>query len=565
MSGNPWYRTLISGVLEQQAGLSVGGAAERDEGPDGCLRDGCGRLTIPGTGLAGALVETAARLYPGLVAADDTQRLLGRAITAKEGGLPRGSPDEADARLRQSVWRCFHAHPLDEPSPEWRQGVGIRQATGATARQKKALYDFEFVPVGTRWRFFLEVDTFRGGLEAEALAALALHEWQLGRGWLGRAPARGTGWIRLLTDDSLRVLRLPRTEALLNVWPDNTRTLADQLQAVAAAGVEPIPWAELWQQSRALAESQGWRRGDWHYLCFPVELAPGLAADGYGYDVLQVGGHPAGDLLSRQVAPRPALSQNRTADLAAATDGQFRRPDAPFVTTRPAGAAEEQPYLPGGGLRGPLRHTASRLARIRQPVRDPNHKDDPLEEPLRGALEERRAAGAPLNDDEIRQLDCLDPIAGLFGTEELCGRILVRDARLHGAEYELARVEHHAQDEFTGGVYAGSKFDRNVLLHGPLRFEIAVEAPSRPELDALLQPLIPTLELARLGQVPIGGSKWRGAGWVPWQIGPLSLWRAGDEQPLAEDGVTQEHVAQRVATLLQQANQQTEVGGGKET
>ncbi len=45
------------------------------------------------------------------------------------------------------------------------------------------------------------------------------------------------------------------------------------------------------------------------------------------------------------------------------------------------------------------------------------------------------------------------------------------------------------------------------------------------------------LELARLGGVPIGGKKWRGAGWIPWCFGRIQLWRAGvDESVGRRDG-----------------------------
>ncbi len=116
----------------------------------------------------------------------------------------------------------------------------------------------------------------------------------------------------------------------------------------------------------------------------------------------------------------------------------------------------------------------------------------------------------------------------LFGLEELCGRVLVRDAELIDPEdYRLARGEHHAEDEFTAGVFAGSKFDRTALIAGSLRFEVVVEAESNTDLDQAARVLLPALELARLGHLPIGGSKWRGAGWVRWAIEPMTLGPVG--------------------------------------
>src|SRR5262249_18373605 len=123
---------------------------------------------------------------------------------------------------RQSLWHFWPAHPVKEPRTEFRQGVGIRQATGATAAEARALFDVETIPAGQRWELFFEVDTLRGRGEAnqlEAAALLTLCEWAQGRCWLGASAARGLGWLSL---DDLQVLRLPLTEAAIDAWPDNT-------------------------------------------------------------------------------------------------------------------------------------------------------------------------------------------------------------------------------------------------------------------------------------------------------------------------------------------------------
>ncbi len=121
----------------------------------------------------------------------------------------------------------------------------------------------------------------------------------------------------------------------------------------------------------------------------------------------------------------------------------------------------------------------------------------------------------------------VDRVTAMFGAEELGGRILVQDGALAGRDFKIARLEHHAEDEFTAGVYGGGKFDCNVLLAGAMSFRIVLEAPSLEDLQAMVQPLAPALELARLGQLPLGGGKWRGAGWLPWTFGPMELVCAG--------------------------------------
>ena len=119
-----------------------------------------------------------------------------------------------------------------------------------------------------------------------------------------------------------------------------------------------------------------------------------------------------------------------------------------------------------------------------------------------------------------------DDITKVFGAEELGGRILVRDAALAVSDggitphYVIARLEHHAEDEFTAGVYGGGKFDCDVLLEGRMDFQIVLEAPSLEDLQAMVQRVAPALELARPRQLPLGGGKWRGAGGCLGASGP---------------------------------------------
>lgn len=322
---------------------------------------------------------------------------------------------------------------------------------------------------------------------------------------------------------------------MIEAWPNNT--LRDQktlLETIARAGGRPVNWDDALLESQVLGEEKRWARGAWHSLSIPVtlEVRPPSNAE-FGWNVLQVAGHPAGDLSAGAMS----LSRPMSVDAGDAWREQ-KTPDAPFVNTRPVGG-NVQPYLPGGGLRGALRHTASRLARgANVDVRDPNWKDDPEVERLQTQqtqLKAQRRQARHLSDADVRPL--VDELTRHFGSEELCGRVLVSDAFLTDPDsFQLAQTEHHAEDEFTAGVFGSGKFDKQVLLKGTLEFRIVLEATSRDELQTLAQRLAPALELARLGHLPIGGGKWRGAGWVPWKFGTIERTQAGDtlketEQP----------------------------------
>ncbi|MFM9966014.1 MAG: RAMP superfamily CRISPR-associated protein [Planctomycetaceae bacterium] len=543
------YRTLIVGRIEQCSALSVGGTPEVETGSDSCFRDGAGRLTIPGTSLAGALIETAARLFPSLVSDQPNSRLLGDQVTGKTTTIPQSKARDDQAEFVQSVWRLRNSHPVTvngtaDVATEWRQGVGIRQATGTTAQNKRALYDFEVVPTGTHWSFLLEIDTHRGGQVAEALAILTLNEWCESRGWLGRSAARGTGWIKL-AKDGLTVLRLPKTPDLIEAWPNNSAAnLSTLLARLVGAGAVNGDWSELLLESQVVAEERQWAGGQWHYLTIPVTLDVGkpTAAD-FGWNVLQVAGYPCGDLTANAVTLVGPLS---------VADGdnwrESKTPDAPFVNTKPRGGSV-QPFLPGSGLRGSLRHTTSRLARGEQvAVRDPNWRDDPEAKALRQQLDEKRKQVRHLSDSDVRPL--ADELTKHFGSEELCGRVLVSDALLTNPnDFQLAQTEHHAEDEFTGGVYGSGKFDKQVLLTGQLQFRIVLEAATLDELQTLAQRLAPALELARLGHLPIGGGKWRGAGWVPWKFGSMQRTHAGESVDEQQDA-TRISIRSRLTEIL---------------
>src|SRR5207244_917136 len=94
------YRTLVRAKLQQVSSLTVGGSPARPGGPDiQCARDGLGRLTIPGTALAGCLIDTAARIYPDLFRGGGPWgRITGKRLTGP------------DPQLLQSLWRFRPAH-----------------------------------------------------------------------------------------------------------------------------------------------------------------------------------------------------------------------------------------------------------------------------------------------------------------------------------------------------------------------------------------------------------------------------------------------------------------------
>ncbi|MBF0502802.1 MAG: hypothetical protein HQM09_21890 [Candidatus Riflebacteria bacterium] len=564
---NKYYRTLFSGTIIQQSALSIGGSDVFSDADDPCFRDGRNRLTIPGTSLAGALIETLMRLFPDFGVAKDVKQ--GRKQGDKISGKSRnGLPSGGDEKYWLSVLRFKNLHLPVDRTTEWRQGVGIRQATGGAAKAKKALFDFEVVPAGSCWEFFLDLDIVRGGEETEAMVISALNEWVEGRTWLGRNAVRGTGWIRL---ESPKIVRLPLKPEMICLYPDNTRIRDDSkiIEELVGVGAEEMSWQKAVQWAGAVCQKLKLRKSAWCYMTINVGLNVGEQANGFGLNPMQVGGHCALGLapqLKRQLFPfslKAIIDSDEVFRDKREWEGANATNDKPFSSTGKSGNPENVetlPFLPGSGVRGAFRHTVSRLERMRNRsngvpaiglkeagandgahiwgILDPNVKEFMLEKAIKqlaGCQPERKI----LLERDIRASNAvpLDSVVRVFGFEKLSSRILFRDASLiDDKDWLIVKQEQHAEDEFAAGVFGTSKFNADALMKGHLGFQIVIEAPDLAEMKTTLRLLAPSLELARLGHLPMGGGKWKGCGWIPWDIREMALVQLNGKTGRPDDG-----------------------------
>ncbi len=350
-----------------------------------------------------------------------------------------------------SVWRCFNSHPLGNPQGVVRQHVAINAQTGAA--QDSALFDVETLPPGTRWPFLLEVDTSRDG-QAVDFAREVLAHWAAGRCLLGREVARGLGWLRLQDCQEYALT----TEQLAH-WPcarqaDNyPRYLKEQFSSLAKplhVASEPLPG---WCEISGTLTA-GDYQPTWH----------GDGQTTWGLDSLSIGGHASEELMAswndHYLAPDGLANPSTGFD-----------PDFAVVTH------EQLPYIPGSSLRGPLRHALARLL---------------------------KANG-----------QSADIVDALFGTTAHSAKLLITDVFPDpNADLRLAWFQHHAEDEFTGGAYGSSKFDRVAVTHGQFRWKMVLEDANANEWAALKT----VFELAQQHQIGLGGGQWRGHGWLQWQV-----------------------------------------------
>lgn len=359
----------------------------------------------------------------------------------------------SDKGRQPSIWRFFNSHPASGSGSAYRQHVAIDERTGAAATSM--LFNVETLPPGTCWPFLLEVDTSRDASAAN-LAREALAHWAAGRCLLGREVARGLGWMRLV---GLREYEL--TPDQVDLWPRATRSddylgyieeqFAQLAQNVPAAD-KPLPgWVEI-----------------------TGSVIAGEHEDGWGIDSLSIGGHASEELLAAWDAER-FLAPDGMNDPGAAFDPDFAI--VTFEQRAADGSPARLPYIPGSSLRGPLRHALARL---------------------------QRARGKPLQ-----------PVEELFGTVKQSAKLLIQDALPDPREeVRLAWLQHHAEDEFSGGAYGPAKFDRVAVMQGRFAWRMVLEDATEDQ-KTLLQDLF---ALARAGQIGIGGGQWRGHGWLQWKF-----------------------------------------------
>lgn len=388
--------------------------------------------------------------------------LLKRILIGQGKSLPTyisGSHQGEEA----SVWRCFNSHPSGDTAFYGRPHNAHTPETAAA--RPTAYYDVETLPPGTRWPFVLEVDT-RDHPEVLELTRQTLSHWSAGRCLLGREVSRGMGWLNLVDLKEYTV-----TIDDVYDWPcsEQTHRYPDYIKETFKQE------AEFLAQPDALP---GWIEID-------IKINVGLRDDEYGLDSLSVGGGIAEQMdsawdseifLGPQGMTRKAQAEAFDPDvMVLAYRHELQDADGSIKI-------KKLPFIPGSTIKGNLRHELARLCKVRG----------------MGSAPVKRLFGSEVNDDP-QSYDS--------------SHILVSDALADPENpVQLAWMQHHAKDEFTGGVYASAKFDRVAVLQGTFNFKMVLE-DVLPEDKVLIAEL---LTLAKNGQLAIGGGQWRGHGWMSW-------------------------------------------------
>jgi CRISPR/Cas system CSM-associated protein Csm3 (group 7 of RAMP superfamily) len=250
------------------------------------------------------------------------------------------------------------------------------------------------------------------------------------------------------------------------------------------------------------------KTGVWKYAEIPVKIKVGLNDDGYGLDTLSIGGH-ASIMEEAEVTDKEYLKPDGIESKKWVNDAD---PDSFFVSTRNE-TGELVPFIPGSSIRGALRHALSSLLR-----------------------KEGKKIIDVVYDEEERE-DYKHPINRLFGYVDKDGKnakdgaLIIQDAYLaDDNDYKMMIIENHAEDEFTQGVYGSGKFNKAIMVKGEFEFKMRIEVYKKDkDIDKTLKEYIEllrkALRLANIGHLDLGGSVYKGSGWVKWSFGEDSIKR----------------------------------------
>lgn len=474
------FRTVFFGEVVQLTSLTVSGSLEDNNTDSPLSRDGQNRLTLRGTSLAGALIETA--------------RKLGYKIE-----------DYISGGEKESRWIIYNSHPTDEKNikVEKRQMVGLLHQTRASAEEKHALFDIETTPRGVRWPFMVEINVLddNEGKSAEALFAKVASEWQNNFGILGGNAARGCGFVKI---EKLTIARLYAPD-VFGKWPNsNCDNLAEKLNEHIKnkdTGFEKIELDKLLAENRPLKMDNGHIK---HQLKITAQINVGENNDGYGVDMLSVGGHFSNLDRFNEDVKNKFLKAEGMKSVSDDTDFMFVYSKYPIDLKNP-GDVKSRPFIPGSSIRGALRHTISEMLRKQKhQIRDPNSKTKNLKSSI----------------DTLDKLfgfvdEAKNSTTGKFDVSD--GALVVFDSYLADDNYTMALIEHHAEDEFTAGVYGSGKFNRVAMVNGRMKVEMIIEAKDDATLKKYCNLLAPALNLANNGHFDLGGGAYRGFGWPTWQ------------------------------------------------
>lgn len=532
--------SIIIVGLKTQAALHVGGSGGDEVTDDLLRRDAQGRLFIPGSALAGPLRGIVTRLAPRLgspacaaLTGSQSQCSCWVCDLFGEVNPQEGEEDNEEGGRASSLWveDAYDSSRQSGPT-SIRDGVGIDRASGAAARQGSVKFDLEVLPTGATFdvRMTLRMHS-DSGVQArnEKLLAVALAEWQGGRGTLGGRVARGLGgfevthigWHERKLDTRNHLMAFLNREdrdflagAVVSAQSQEKRL--DAIRADDTVKIRPARKADRRENLAAYAVARCWVQAD---------------------ITLQFQG--------------PMLINDLT---------RSRRSGFDHAPWKDSPSPEALWVLPGSSVRGVLRSQAERIARTlatHNAWKARDHRQYFLEHCPAGDPNNSRRAEAPLansdcllrskgiSGEEVVRPIQLDLADQLFGSIRLGSRLIVEDGRLAN-QPELKAMDFLAIDRFTGGGRDSAKFDALALWKPAFQVRLRLDNPEPWALGWLIL----TLRDLHDGLATLGFGAAKGFGQAS-----IAKWTASLGFLLDEDFPGNQQLAER---FLNQARQATD-------
>lgn len=218
----PTRRITLEFELDLLSPMGIGGTGRGADAEVAFVRDGSGRLVVPGTSIAGALRA--------LLPAEDADRLFG----TMEQASPLAVSDGMVARQETVVFRR----------------TAIDRVTGAAL--ESALFSFEALPPGSTIRFTATLDAASDDSEQEERLARLVALIEAGHLVLGRG--KTTGWGRTAG----RVVESRVVDLVGHAGPGELPAATDWTPpAVTTVGSERAKFRIIWRQLQPIMVRNG--------------------------------------------------------------------------------------------------------------------------------------------------------------------------------------------------------------------------------------------------------------------------------------------------------------------
>ena len=220
-------RLTITGTLQAQMPLHVGGLPDNPEEDMPLAKNGRGELYVPGTSLAGVFRAWMERHFNQTQILDE---LWGFQETPKNHEKPKGTAS------RLFVEEAKITLPKGLPEELW-DSVGIERRWGTAAEGKK--FDRTVLPKGTQLDLCLQIDLPKETAQENTIRAMLgylIKALEAGQMVLGAATTRGLGQVKLLSPqlrevdwtDKTAILQWLKNNCIINNLDYNLLIEADK-------------------------------------------------------------------------------------------------------------------------------------------------------------------------------------------------------------------------------------------------------------------------------------------------------------------------------------------------